>query len=260
MSDLHRAVPPYWRGVDGPPRRGLGTARVLASGFVRAGWRVRVHSRHHVPRSGPVILASNHAGFLDGPLLCAVTTRPVHALVKDEMFRGRVGQTLRRLGQIPVERHCVDIGAVRSSLAVLDRGDVLAIYPEGTRGTGDFAKIKPGVAYFALCTGAPVVPVACLGTRPADGSGGLPSLRTRVDVVFGAPVRLELTPWPRRRDVVREKARWLQDWLVRHLREACLTTGRQLPRDSVREEAVPGPLVAGRRLADEPELDVEDVS
>jgi 1-acyl-sn-glycerol-3-phosphate acyltransferase len=260
MNDLHRPVPPYWRGVDGPPRRGMGTVRVLASGFVRAGWNIRVHARHHVPRTGPVILASNHAGLLDGPLVYAVMARPVHGLVKVEMFRGRVGQTLRQLGQIPIERHTVDIGAVRSSLAVLDRGDVLAIYPEGTRGTGDFAKIKPGVAYLALCTGAPVVPVACLGTRPADESAGWPSLRTRVDVVFGAPVRLEVTSWPRRRDVVREKARWLQDRLVRHLREACLTTGRQLPRESVREEYVPGPLVSGRRLAEEPGLDVEDVS
>ncbi len=256
MSELTSPVPPYWRGVEGPPWRALRTARVLASGFVRAGWSVRVHARHQVPRTGPVILASNHAGFLDGPLLCAVTARPVHTLVKCEMFRGQVGKALRRLGQISVERQVVDIGAVRSSLAVLDRGDVLGIYPEGTRGSGDFAKIKPGVAYLALCTGAPVVPVACLGTRPVAGADGvLPPLRSRVNVVFGAPVRLEATPWPRRRDVVREKARWLQEWLVGHLREAYVATGRQLPGESVREERVPGPLVAR-----EPSLDVEDVS
>lgn len=195
MSELTSPVPPYWRGVEGPPWRALRTARVLASGYVRAGWSVRVHARHQVPRTGPVILASNHAGFLDGPLLCAVTARPVHTLVKCEMFRGPVGKALRRLGQISVERQVVDIGAVRSSLAVLDRGDVLGIYPEGTRGSGDFAKIKPGVAYLALCTGAPVVPVACLGTRPVAGADSvLPPLRTRVDVVS-----VRRSGWRRRR-------------------------------------------------------------
>ena len=122
--------------------------------------------------------------------------------------------------------------------------------------SGDFAKIKPGVAYLALCTGAPVVPVACLGTRRWRGpTACCPPCEPASTSSSVRRVRLEATPWPRRRDVVREKARWLQEWLVGHLREAYVATGRQLPGESVREERVPGPLVAR-----EPSLDVEDVS
>ena len=237
MND--RPVPPlpYWSGAEGPPRRGLRLARPVATAIVRGAWNVRVYDRHHVPRGGPVILASNHVGILDGPLLCAVVDRPVHALVKREMFRGAVGSALRGLGQISLERQAVDVGAVKSALAVLDRGDALAIFPEGVRGAGDFSVIKSGVAYLALCTGAPVIPVVCLGTRPPGRSvGAVPPLRSRVDVVFGPPLLVEATPWPRRREVVRDQARWLQKWLVGHVRYACSTTGQQLPGPAAKAE------------------------
>ncbi|MGW5365239.1 lysophospholipid acyltransferase family protein [Actinopolymorpha pittospori] len=239
-----QVVPQYWSGAQGPPRRSLKTVRPFVTGLMRATWKVRIYDQHHIPAGGPVILASNHLGILDGPLLCAVAHRPVHAVVKQEMFRGTTGRALRRLGQIPVDREAYDPAAVKSALAVLDRGDVLAIYPEGARGAGDFALIKPGVAYLAMCTGAPVVPVVCLGTRPSGGSiGTLPRMRSTVDVVFGPPVRLQRTEWPRRTHEVREQARWLQKWLVSHVRYSCEVTGRDLPGPVPRPETEPGPVV-----------------
>lgn len=246
---------PYWRADDGPPRRGLRLARPLGAGLVRTAWRVRIHDAHHVPAAGPVILAANHVGFLDGPVVWAAVRRPVHALVKQEMFRGVLGRVLRGMGQIPVDRQAVDVAAVKACLAVLERGDVLAIYPEGTRGAGDFSTIKPGVAYLALCTGAPVVPVACLGTRqPGRPVGSVPRPRSRLDVVFGPPVRLDLTPWPRRQTVVREQARWLQKWLVAHVGYACERTGQTLPGPA--SKAVPGP---DPTVVSEAGRDTEDV-
>jgi 1-acyl-sn-glycerol-3-phosphate acyltransferase len=222
----------YWRVVEGPPRRGARLLQPLASAIVRAAWQVRVHDRHLVPRTGPVILAANHTGLLDGPLVYAVVPRPVHALVKVEMFRGVVGRALRSLGQIAVDRFNVDPAAVKSSLAVLERGEVLAIYPEGTRGDGDFEQIKPGVAYLGLCSGAPIVPVACLGIRETGRStGSLPGVRSRLDVVFGAPLRLEPVGWPRRQQVVRDHTKRLRDSFVEHIRHACELTGRALPKD-----------------------------
>ncbi|GAA2757865.1 lysophospholipid acyltransferase family protein [Actinopolymorpha rutila] len=238
------AVTPYWHDVPGPPRRGLVASRPVVERLVRATWKVRVHDDHHVPSTGPVILASNHVGILDGPLLCAVARRPVHAIVKKEMFRGAVGRALRGMGQIPVDRRATDPAAVKAALAVLHRGDALAIYPEGARGAGDFTVIKSGVAYLALCTGAPVVPVVCLGTRLSGASiGSVPPARSPVDLVFGPPVTLPRTDWPRRQDVVREQAQWLQKWLVGHLRYACELTGRGLPGPAARPEPEPGPVV-----------------
>lgn len=220
----------YWRDTPGPPRRGARLLGPLGKTLVRAAWDVRVHGRERVPSEGPVILASNHTGFLDGPLLYATMPRPVYALVKMEMFHGIVGRALTALGQISVDRFRVDMAAVRSSLAVLERGDLLAIYPEGTRGAGDFAQIRSGVAYLGLCTGAPIVPVVCLGVRAAGRStGSVPSLRERLDVVLGEPIRLPVTPWPRRQDTVREHTLQLRDTLVEHVRHACELTGRALP-------------------------------
>lgn len=220
----------YWKGLWGPSRSGARAWRPVATALVRTLWSVRTYGRHHVPASGPVILASNHTGILDGPLLYGVTPRPVHTIVKYEIFRGVVGRALTALGQIPVDRFRTDIAAVKNALAVLEREDVLAIYPEGERGAGDFTSIKPGVAYLALCTGAPVVPVACLGIRESGRStGSLPPPRARLDVVFGRPFRVEPIAWPRDRVRVREHAAALGEQLIAHLRHALQLTGGRLP-------------------------------
>lgn len=244
------ALARYWREFDGPPHRGARVLHPLVSTLLKATWNIRVYRREVIPRRGPVILAANHTGLLDGPLLYAVVPRPVHALIKKEMFLGALGGVLRSLGQISVDRFAHDPAAVKTCLAVLDRGHVLGIYPEGTRGTGDFGLIKPGVAYLALCTGAPIVPVACLGAR-GDGSsvGHIPPPRSRIDVVFGRPIATESVAWPRRRDVVRELAATLRETLAEHVRKACALTGRQLPGPAVDATAEPGPLVPDPREA-----------
>jgi 1-acyl-sn-glycerol-3-phosphate acyltransferase len=139
-----------------------------------------------------VILAPNHLGFIDGPLLFGVSPRPVHTLAKHEMFRGPVGWVLRTVGQIPVDRDQPDRTVLQAVLGVLAAGRVVAVYPEGTRGAGDFSELRPGLAWFALRSGAPVLPVVFLGSGARGRTlGSMPRLRARLDVVFGAPVRVE---------------------------------------------------------------------
>ncbi len=194
---------------------------------MRTAYRVQVRGRDYVPSSGPVILASNHTSMLDGPLLFALTGRAVYALTKEEMFTGTLGPVLKWFGQIPVDRFAYDPAAVKSSLVVLERGDVLAVYPEGTRGAGVFETIKPGVAYLALCTGAPIIPVATLGARHMAQSGARTApLRSRIDIVFGQPIYTEPVGFPRRRRVVRSYAADLGEHLRAHLHEAVERTGR----------------------------------
>lgn len=216
----------YWESVPGPPSVVLHAVRPVAAALVRSAWRLRVLGREHVPAAGPVILASNHTAVLDGPVLSTAAPRPVHTLIKKEMFQGPAGVVLRGIGQIRVDRQAVDPAAVKRALAALHRGDVVGLFPEGTRCAGEFGAIKPGVAYFALCTGAPVVPVACLGTRdPSRSVGSVPRLRSVVHVVFGPPVRLQPVPWPRRRDAVRGAADQLRVVLAKHVRAARARTG-----------------------------------
>ncbi|WP_205857548.1 lysophospholipid acyltransferase family protein, partial [Phytoactinopolyspora endophytica] len=216
----------FWHDVPGPGSRGARAFRPVASAVVRTAWNIRLHGDDLVPGEGPVILAANHTSILDGPLLYGVVRRPVHALTKEEMFVGPLRWGLRMIGQIPIDRSCYDLRAIKNCLAVLDRGDVLAVYPEGTRGAGDFSVVRPGAAYLALCTGAPIVPVAGLGVRTSTKStSSLPRLRSGIDLVFGQPIQTTPIAWPRRRHVVRELADFVADRLRSHLRYARELTG-----------------------------------
>ncbi|HEU4511698.1 MAG TPA: lysophospholipid acyltransferase family protein [Nocardioidaceae bacterium] len=213
-----------------PPHRLLALLRPAARAWFRRRYDVRVHGAEHLEQTGPHILASNHIGLLDGPLLGAFAPRPVHALTKKEMFEGRTGLALRAVGQIPLSRHEVDPSAMKDCLRVLRDGGVVAIYPEGTRGAGEFGRFQNGVAYLALATGAPVVPVAMFGTRDAGGDvDSVPGRGARFDLVFGCPVYLEQQPWPRSQAEVRRAADELRKTFVDHLVEARSTTGRDLP-------------------------------
>lgn len=175
-----------------PTARGAAIGARLSRALVRTFWSVRVYGVEQVPADGPVILAPNHLGFIDGPLLFGVAPRPVHTLAKHEMFRGPVGWVLRGVGQIPVDRDQPDRDVLQAVLGVLDAGRMVAVYPEGTRGAGDFSELRPGLAWFALRSGAPVVPVVFLGSGSRGRTlGSLPRLRSRLDVVFGAPVVVE---------------------------------------------------------------------
>ncbi|MEU1791107.1 lysophospholipid acyltransferase family protein [Streptomyces sparsogenes] len=132
-------------------------------------WRPRVLGAWRIPASGPVILAGNHSHNLDGPMLIGTSPRPVHFLVKKEAFVGPLDPFLRGIGQLKVDRASADRAAITDALGVLERGGVLGIFPEGTRGEGDFASLRAGLAYFAVRSGAPIVPVAVLGTAAPKG-------------------------------------------------------------------------------------------
>lgn len=213
-----------------PPTGLLRRARPVARWLARRRYDVRLHGVENVPASGPVILAGNHIGLLDGPLLAAFAPRPVHALAKRELFAGPGAPLLRAAGQIPVDRFHPDTAAVRTCLAVLQRGAVVGIYPEGLRGAGDHAQHQGGAAYLALVSGAPVVPVTVFGTRERGaGADSLPPRGSRLDMVFGTPYRLQAVSWPRTRQEVGSATAMLRSQMVAALEDAQLLTGRDLP-------------------------------
>jgi 1-acyl-sn-glycerol-3-phosphate acyltransferase len=183
-----------------------------------------------VPRTGPVIFAPNHSGWLDGPLLVITSPRPVHALTKQEEFAGPLGLVLRGAGQIRLDRLNVDPAAVKACLKVLDGGGAVGVFPEGTRGSGELESVRRGAAYLALVSGAPVVPVTFFGTRePGGASSSVPGRGARFDAVYGDPVYLDKQPWPRTRDDVLRATTLLAGRLREHLAHAKELTGRSLP-------------------------------
>lgn len=225
----HWEVPRTNEGVH-PSHRLMRALRPAGRAWFRRRYDMRQYGVENVPRTGGVLIASNHVGFLDGPLLAAFCPRPVHALTKKEMFVGRTGTALRAFGQIPLSRREVDIAAVRDCLRVLRDGGVVAVYPEGTRGAGELTRISGGVTYLAMVTGAPVVPLAVFGTRDPGGLlESIPAPGARFDFVYGEPIRVDKRPWPRRQEEVRRETERLRNRLVAHLVDAKGMTGRDLP-------------------------------
>ena len=123
--------------------------------------------REHIPKRGPVIIASNHRSFLDPFVIACMARRPMYYVAKQEIFMGRViSWLLTSLGAFPVRRGAGDAETIATAKAILARGDIVLIFPEGTRTRpGALGTPRRGVGRLALETGAPVVPVAVIGTE-----------------------------------------------------------------------------------------------
>lgn len=210
-----------------PSPRGAAVARGIGIGLMNGLWRPRVLGAWRIPAQGPVILAGNHAHNIDGPMLIGTSPRPLHFLVKKEAFVGPLDPFLRAIGQIEVDRKSADRTAVVHALGVLENGGVLGIFPEGTRGGTEFAELRAGLAYFAVRSGAPIVPVAVLGSA-AKGRlvSALPPLRSRIDVVYGEAFVAGDGSGRRTRSALDAATLRIQDRLTAHMAEARRATGR----------------------------------
>lgn len=219
-----------------PSAAGPAWARWVGRFLARGVWDTHVTGADRVPASGPVVLAANHVTLLDGPLLLGVAPRGLHILVKHEMFRGPVGAVLRAAGQIPVDR-TMGRPALQAALGVLRRGDAVGIFPEGTRGRGTVEQVRAGAAWLAVHGGAPVVPVAILGTRRTGESvRGLPPLRRDLVVEFGEPVDVTGTGLSRR-EAIDRAGRLVQTAMSDLLVAAQHRSGVTLPADDPRSTA-----------------------
>ena len=176
-------------------------AKPFVMGVVRVLWNPTISGTEHIPDSGPVILASNHQAYSDTVFLPGQVRRSVHFLGKSDIFDGRTpvhrlaAAVMRGLRVMPVDRSggSASRAAIEAGLAVLQRGDVLGIYPEGTRSPdGRLHRGKTGVARLAIASGAPIVPVAMLGAHEAQrGRRVFPRRRPRIHALVGPPVDVQ---------------------------------------------------------------------
>ncbi len=161
---------------------------VVLSTLFRTLLRVRVYGLENIPATGPVILAINHASYLDPPLAgCFVGLRRYfRGIGKKEIFDVPfVGWYLKTIGCFPVDRDRGDRGAMRVALSILKNQEMLLMAPEGTRGvSGRPHTPKPGVGFIAHHAGAPVVPIRLAGTD-------FPPVPGRVWIRFGEPIRYD---------------------------------------------------------------------
>lgn len=179
--------------VELTPRQRADGTRLLAvtqgigRALIRSLSRAEIVGSATIPQAGGVLFAANHSHIVDGPLLYGAIPRPVVFFVKAEVFVGPIGLLLRRIGQIPVTRGVAEREPLLTALATLAAGGAVGIFPEGTRGAGDVASVRHGIAYLAVRSGCPVVPIACAGTEHILMHR--PWSRPPVRIVFGEPVR-----------------------------------------------------------------------
>ena len=167
---------------------------------VRALGGADVMGLERLPRKGACIVVSNHVSDVDPPILAWAlgyrSRRVIYFMAKDEMRRWPVvGWLVSRAGVFYVRRGEADRAAQRQALALLRRGDAIAVFPEGTRSRdGRLQAGNPGVALLAIRSGAPVVPVSILGTQRILPPGGRMIHRSRVTVQVGEALRLPHRP------------------------------------------------------------------
>ena len=162
-------------------------------------YRPTVLGKEHLPRTGAVILASNHRAFADSAVIPFTSPRPVVFLAKKAYFTGTgVRGTLVRwwftaTGMVPIDRddHRSAQASLDAALEILSRGEAFGIYPEGTRSRdGRLYRGRTGVAWLAMTSGCPIVPVALKGTEHIQPSGSrVPRVR-KVSVQFGEPIEV----------------------------------------------------------------------
>lgn len=193
--------------------------RRLAQCLLHLTFKLRIRGAEHLPATGPVLLAGNHTGFLDGPIVMIMLPRPSAILIKSEIYKGPLPLVLNFARQIPIHRGTPDRTALQAGLRVLAGGGVLGMFPEGTRGTGQLTTIQHGIGYLALHGKCPVVPVVCQGTAEALPKGKkLPRWRAPIDVVFGPAFAIDVVGDPRARSTIADAAEQIRLGLLEHLR------------------------------------------
>jgi 1-acyl-sn-glycerol-3-phosphate acyltransferase len=172
----------------------------------RVVFRLTATGTGNIPKSGPVVIAPNHKSFWDAFFIAAVVRRRLHFMGKAELFTGWRGRLFVALGGFPVLRGTSDAEAIETARAILERGDVLALFPEGTR-VPDPERLglpRRGATRLAIETGAVIIPTAITGTEKRRRH-----LPRRVRIAFGEPVPVtDLSPTPEHAGLLLDQTLW----------------------------------------------------
>lgn len=167
-----------------------GCFRVLFNAIGRVLFGFRTVGREHVPRHGGLLIAANHASYLDIPALGCALPRRAYYLGRYDLFPNRLlGKALRGLGWIPMRHYRLDRESFGRAIELIKRGNAVVIYPEGTRSKdGRLGLGKPGIGIIVAETGCPVLPVYLEGTHEVLPVGAAwPRLRP-IRVRIGEPI------------------------------------------------------------------------
>lgn len=169
----------------------VAASRIFFGIVFRTLWPLTIKGREHVPREGAAIIVSNHLSMIDPFVVGYAARRLVSYMGKSELFGVPfVGFYLRQLGGFPVDRSRRDAASLRTALTVLKNGELLGMFPEGTRSsTGELQELRAGAARLAARTRSPIIPMAVHNTNRALPPGKLPR-PARISLTIGPPFEL----------------------------------------------------------------------
>ena len=159
-------------------------AKSLVWNVLKPLYRFDIQGLEHFPKTGGVLICANHINALDPPVVGITAPRPVHFMAKEELFKTPILKPLLpKLNAFPVKRGLSDREALRRALAILKGGEVMGLFPEGTRSKdGELGKGFSGAGFFALKGEASVVPCAIIGPYKSF---------KRLKVVYGEPINMQ---------------------------------------------------------------------
>ena len=165
-------------------------AQLISFFYFKAFHRFKVYGLVNIPSSGPFILASNHQSFFDPPALGCRLPRNLHYFARDSLFFWPLGILIRNLNSIPVNRSTLDIKTLKLVLSVLNQGNPLLVFPEGTRSCNDQVQSgKKGIGLLLAKSGVPVVPAKVIGGYKVLGRGMIfPRIGKQIVIKYGPVV------------------------------------------------------------------------
>jgi 1-acyl-sn-glycerol-3-phosphate acyltransferase len=166
-----------------------GLARLLTR--ILLGSKFHLSGTANVPRSGPLLMVSNHVGAVDPAIIGGWAPRPVWFMAKAELFKGSWAWLMRAYHAFPVVRHSPDRPALRRAFGLLKGGSAVVLFPEGHRSEdARLLRAEPGAGFVARHSGAPLVPIAITGTQNVLGRHSTMPRRADVAMTFGQPFQL----------------------------------------------------------------------
>lgn len=168
--------------------------RVVTRNFFKWKFTTTIHGVENVPATGGVILAANHASYLDPPLIgYPIKSRHVCFMARDSLLRHPISAwVLPRIGVVPLSREKGDVAAIKTAIALLKDGACVSLFPEGTRTLdGQIQPAKGGIGFLIAKAAVPVVPVYIAGTFEAYPKGAKKLTSGPISITYGPAIRPE---------------------------------------------------------------------
>ncbi len=177
--------------------------------FCKTFGRLEAHGVHHIPREGGVLLVSNHVSFLDPVIVGSAASREVHFMARSNAFDiPGLGKLIAVYNAYPVNRGAPDLKALRNTISLLKNGNVVLIFPEGTRSTdGQLGTARDGASFIAHRAGVPTLPVYHQGAERMLPRNSKRLRRTQLTVTFGTPLELQTEGFETKREMYQQMGR-----------------------------------------------------